>query len=231
VRIIPVLDILGGHVVRGVGGRRDEYRPVVSSVTASTHPFTVANDLLGVTAAREVYVADLDAIRGGDRPSPAVREFVNLFPAPVWLDFGVRHAADARLVPATVRPVVGTETADGPGVAAAFRDHAAGFAVSIDLMNGKLLGRGSTWGDTANDVAAAAVGAGARTLIVLDLAAVGGNDGPRTLAVCRRIRDRFPDVGLLTGGGVRNREDVEGLAAVGVDGVLVASAFHDGRLP
>ena len=37
-RIIPVLDVLGGCVVRGVGGRRDEYRPIVSKLCNSREP-------------------------------------------------------------------------------------------------------------------------------------------------------------------------------------------------
>src|SRR5579872_5647704 len=41
-RIVPVLDLLGGVVVRGVGGRRREYRPVVSRLTPSCDPLDVA---------------------------------------------------------------------------------------------------------------------------------------------------------------------------------------------
>ncbi|QEL13578.1 HisA/HisF-related TIM barrel protein [Limnoglobus roseus] len=231
-RIIPVLDILGGEVVRAVGGRRDEYRPVVSRITASTLPLQVATDLLAATRATELYVADLDAIRGQhDSLSPAVVEFLNAVTVPVWLDFGVRTSADVRLVPANARPIVGTETAWDSGVASAFRHHAAGCAVSIDLFDGSLLGRWKKWGvQSPRDVlgvAAAAVAMGVPTLIVLDLASVGTGEGPRTLETCRAIRERFPKVELLTGGGVRSRADIDRLGDVGVDGVLVASALHD----
>ncbi len=235
VRIIPVLDILGGHVVRAIGGRRDEYRPVVSRVTTSTHPLQVATDLLAATRAAELYVADLDAIRGhSEGLSPAVAEFLSAITVPVWLDFGVRTSADVRLVPANARPVVGTETAWDSGVASAFRPHPAGCAVSIDLFDGSLLGRWRKWGVASPrdvlGVAAAAEAMGVPTLIVLDLASVGTGDGPRTLDACRAIRDRFPKVELLTGGGVRGRDDVTRLADVGVDGVLVASAVHDAQI-
>jgi phosphoribosylformimino-5-aminoimidazole carboxamide ribotide isomerase len=44
-RIIPVLDLMNGIVVRGIAGRRSEYRPRASRVTPSCFPVTVADDL------------------------------------------------------------------------------------------------------------------------------------------------------------------------------------------
>ena len=45
-RLIPVLDVMNGVVVRGVGGRRSEYRPIVSQLTSSTDPVEVARVLI-----------------------------------------------------------------------------------------------------------------------------------------------------------------------------------------
>ena len=44
--VIPVIDLLGGQVVRGVAGRRDEYRPIVSQIAEA-----VAKHRAGVKAA------------------------------------------------------------------------------------------------------------------------------------------------------------------------------------
>jgi phosphoribosylformimino-5-aminoimidazole carboxamide ribotide isomerase len=41
---------------------------------------------------------------------------------------------------------------------------------------------------------------------------------------------RHPEVELITGGGVRDADDLAALRQSGVAGVLVASALHDGRL-
>jgi phosphoribosylformimino-5-aminoimidazole carboxamide ribotide isomerase len=49
-------------------------------------------------------------------------------------------------------------------------------------------------------------------------------------ALLGRLRDDFPTVELVAGGGVRGREDLEQLAEVGVDGALVATALHTGAL-
>jgi phosphoribosylformimino-5-aminoimidazole carboxamide ribotide isomerase len=48
--------------------------------------------------------------------------------------------------------------------------------------------------------------------------------------LCGRIRDQFAGVEVFTGGGVRGLDDLRALEEVGVAGVLVASALHDGSL-
>ena len=71
---------------------------------------------------------------------------------------------------------------------------------------------------------------GVARLIVLDLAAVGVGQGSKTLELCERLRAASGELEIVTGGGVRNAEDLRELAAAGVDGVLIASALHDGRV-
>jgi phosphoribosylformimino-5-aminoimidazole carboxamide ribotide isomerase len=265
-RIIPVLDVLGGHVVRAVGGRRSEYRPIVSRVTNSTEPLHVARDLLAVTGAKELYVADLDAIRGGEL-SEATRTLLNAIDVPVWLDGGfsrerwpqVRRsggmptalggkdfASNANTIPTqsrgnatpdtrtweplqlpeSVRPVVGFESVESPDMLS------ESCTFSLDLWNGELFGPWSSWGVASSrdlfGVLDRVVAMGVNKLIVLDLTAVGTNDGPSTLPLCQQIRQRFPMLELLTGGGVRGASDLAQLGEVGVDGVLIASAIHDG---
>jgi phosphoribosylformimino-5-aminoimidazole carboxamide ribotide isomerase len=64
---------------------------------------------------------------------------------------------------------------------------------------------------------------------VIDLARVGTGDGIDIRQVAR-IRDAAPHATLLAGGGVRGVDDLARLADVGCDGVLVATALHDGRI-
>ena len=49
-KILPVIDLMGGQVVRGVAGRRDQYRPVVSRLTPSSAPLDVAGQLAAAPA-------------------------------------------------------------------------------------------------------------------------------------------------------------------------------------
>ncbi len=252
-----MLDVMNGTVVRAVGGRRSEYRPVVSRLTDSTEPLTVAKALLAATGVSELYVADLDAILGEPEPQGSwVRSGgasfqlavarCNLAPlgwlAPaalagrvhqeitVWLDIGLRDASEtihlARF--RNVRPVIASETFGG----SASHDELLRLrpAVSIDLRNGELLSASSDI-TSPHELAERMHTAGYRTFLLLDLARVGMNAGPGTEPLCGELRRRYPDIELLVGGGVRNRDDMRRLEDAGADGVLVASALHDGTLP
>lgn len=236
-RLIPVLDVMNGQVVRAVGGQRDRYRPVVSKLTSATDVSTVAEALMAACGVRELYVADLDAIRFDCRPSSAVNDLLELARYPVWIDAGMSGGKDIDVLPYSrdVRPVIGSETAGAPPtLVRAVRMAPAPVAFSVDLRGGELMGDWAAWGSRdSRDVLAVvrtAVGQGAKAIIVLDLARVGTGSGSGTEPLLRAIRGEFPDVDLLAGGGVRTWEDVERLGEAGATGVLVASALHDGTL-
>jgi phosphoribosylformimino-5-aminoimidazole carboxamide ribotide isomerase len=99
---------------------------------------------------------------------------------------------------------------------------------SIDLKHGEPLGRldGLPATDTGS-LAVSLINRGCRRLIVLDLAAVGTESGPVTLDLCRSIREVSSETRLITGGGVRNGEDLKSLARAGVDDVMMATALHN----
>ena len=62
--IIPVIDVMGGVVVRARMGQRAQYRPIVTPLSATSDPVDVARGLLSIHAFKTLYVADLDAIAG-----------------------------------------------------------------------------------------------------------------------------------------------------------------------
>ena len=239
-RVIPVIDVMGGQVVRAVGGRRDEYRPVLSRLTESTDPASLARALIDATGAAELYVADLDAIRGHPTRdlNRAALESLSRLPHPVWVDAGLRDEFDevALLQAGISRFVIGTETAAGCKVVGRLAAMSGGdrVALSLDLRGGEWVGNGRTWGERLDEalprVVAFATGVGITRLIVLDLVAVGEGGGPMTGDVCRRIKACGASVEVWTGGGVRDWDDVRRLEDAGADAVLVASALHDGTL-
>ncbi|HEV7223801.1 MAG TPA: hypothetical protein VGN42_13930, partial [Pirellulales bacterium] len=59
-QMIPVIDLMGGLVVRGVGGRRHEYRPIESRLCAGANPAAIARALREQFAIDEIYLAELD---------------------------------------------------------------------------------------------------------------------------------------------------------------------------
>lgn len=238
-RLIPVLDVMGGVVVRAVGGRRDEYRPIESKLTRSCDPLDVAAALAGATGSRELYAADLDSITGRGNSLPILRRIVEKLGIEVWTDFGYRTYDDAAKIPNEwvpgVNPVIGSETVRGPGELALAAVHFMPFiAFSIDLRNGRPVYDVTDWscalGDESDPVTGLAAAAGTPFLMLIDLARVGEAGGPGTELLCRAIKDRRPDVELIAGGGVRSWDDVDRLGEAGADGVLVSSALHDGSL-
>jgi phosphoribosylformimino-5-aminoimidazole carboxamide ribotide isomerase len=233
-RIIPVLDLLGGVVVRGVAGRRHEYRPIVSRLTPSCEPRQVARALREGFGFTDFYLADLDAI-GGGTPALDVYEELRSLGCRLWVDAGMRDAdMVAPLASAGVeRFVLGLETIRGPEVAASVcRDFGSGrVAFSLDLNEGRPLGDLSRWErPDAWSIASQALTVGIRTVLVLDLARVGTGAGTGTQDLCAELAAAHPDIDVIAGGGVRDGGDIRRLQSTGVRGVLVASALHDGRL-
>lgn len=235
--ILPVLDLLGGHVVHAVGGRRHEYRPVVSCLTASAGPADLAAAMIDLCGPF-IYVADLDAILGTGSNAVVIDRIAERVTGFVYCDAGLRTAADWDRLPVrrNVFPVWGSETAAGP--AALPRRRLSVF--SVDLRGGRLLGDWAAWyGDGVTDdeavVEMAVTGqqrTGAHMVILLDLASVGRGQGPAALPHVPAVRAALPsDVTLAVGGGVRDRDDLKRLADAGADAALVATALHSGALP
>src|SRR4051794_41521781 len=113
-RLIPVLDVMNGVVVRGIGGRRSEYQPIVGRLTSSTDPVEVARALVDTFRPAELYLADLDAIAGA-APAVVVYEAIRELGVRLWVDSGVHDGPGAERVAAAGCDVIaGLETVPGP---------------------------------------------------------------------------------------------------------------------
>jgi len=233
-RIIPVIDVMDGQAVRAIGGRRELYAPVQSKLTDSTEPMAVARAMLAAAQVDELYVADIDAIQGHRPRLGWVKELTD-GGTRVMVDSGVKTAADAiPIVAAGAAVVVGTETLlrfdELHALVRAWEPDRV--HLSIDMRNGRVLGNENAWGATADaaSVIDQCLPLGINRFLVLELARVGTGVGPGTVELCRQLRQRFSNIELLAGGGVRNRTDVDQLIAAGASGVLTASALHDGEI-
>ena len=237
-QIIPVIDLMGGVVVRGVAGRRHEYRPIESRLCGSATPAAIGAALQARFGFREAYVADLDAIAGAD-PAWKIYEALAACGLALRIDAGVATADRARRIAEfhagklCSAVVVGLESLSSP---LALEEMLATLgperlAFSLDLKSGAPLVAARQWqGLDALAIAGRALRLGVRRLIVLDLAQVGMSQGVGTESLCRCLRQLDGGIEIIAGGGVRGAEDLKSLAAAGCDGALVASALHDERL-
>lgn len=235
--ILPVIDLLGGQVVRGVAGQRQNYRPVESILTPLATPAAVAAAFAEKLKFTHAYIADLDAI-AGQQPAWGDYRAIAAAGLRLWVDAGVdaaqracelyAHAGDG-----LARVVLGLETLSGPQqlLHIARQIDPRHLAFSLDLRDGRPLSDSPAWaGMSPLEIAASAYDSGIRNLIILDLARVGVGEGTGTLLLCREIHEHFPDIQLVAGGGVRNVDDLRVLSQSGASAALVASALHDGRI-
>lgn len=231
--ILPVLDVQKGVVVHAVAGERASYRPLSSRWTPSTQPLEVARALRQRFGFESFYLADLDALQGAGEPSWPLYRSLAGDGFRLLVDAGVRAEPMARrMAAAPVHSVaVALETLsrpeDLPDILQALGSERLVF--SLDLKRGRAFGGPEEWrGREAAAIAREVLDAGVRRLIVLDLAAVGTGTGCPTQPLVRQIKSEFPEVKVITGGGVRGVEDLRALRRAGADAALVSTALHQG---
>jgi phosphoribosylformimino-5-aminoimidazole carboxamide ribotide isomerase len=239
VKVIPVIDLKDGVVVRGVAGRRELYRPIQSLLDCEATPRSVADAFVRHFKFDVVYIADLDAISGSE-PNWEAYDAIATAGLRLIIDAGINSVdsvtrfMDRSLATGWCRGViVGLESLQSERELVGIRD-AIGTeraVFSLDLKNGKPLTNLPSWRESEPiQLVDAAVNAGFERLIVLDLASVGGGKGVSVRSLCALVRSRHPQLELTSGGGVRGVSDIEELAAAGCDAALVASALHNGQL-
>jgi phosphoribosylformimino-5-aminoimidazole carboxamide ribotide isomerase len=242
-QVIPVIDLKAGVVVRGIAGRREEYRPLLSSQLCSTaFPGDVARGFVRAFGFRTAYVADLDAISGAE-PDWAAYEAIHAAGLSLWIDAGVGARERALQIAGVIQNarygvdqiVLGLESLQDPSLLPDMLRlfGPARVIFSLDLHAGKPLTSIPQWlARSPREIAAEVIAAGVEAVLVLDLAAVGVKAGPamHTLELARWLRREHPQCRLIGGGGARNAADLEQLGDAGFSAALVASALHDGRL-
>lgn len=212
-----------GRVVHARRGARDTYRPVASRLTPSADPIDVAAALLGRFPFDALYVADLDAILGrGDNLAAVAALRARHGDTEIWLDAGVAGAGRLRQLYAEALgvPVIGSESQSGIDVLEAVAALGAEAILSLDFKAGRLLGPAALLEQIA---------LWPRRVIVLDLDRVGSGLGP-DLDLLARVGALAPRARVYAGGGVRDARDLDALARAGAEGVLLASALHDGSV-
>ena len=219
-------------MVQGLRGDRQHYHAVRSGLVAGSNPVAIADALCRECGGKAVYVADLDALEGRGDQREVIRELREDLGAEPWVDAGVSDSAAAsRLLEAgAARIIVGTETLTDIDSLRTIRMvlPAAQLLVSVDMDDHGVLSRCS---ELSGRPPLAAIDLLANEevteVILLALRHVGTGAGP-DLETLRAVRGAFPDLRLITGGGVRTAEDLRALAEAGADGVLLATALHRG---
>jgi HisA/HisF family protein len=219
---IPVIDLMGGRVVRARMGDRASYQPLESSLSRTSDPVAVVNGLLSVYPFSTLYAADLDAIQSDGDNLPALRRIRAEFPAlQLWVDNGATHpAALEALIGANLgTPVIGSES-QRDGALVGRHSGSARIVLSLDFRGDAFQGPGQILAEPA---------LWPRRIIVMTLARVGSSAGP-DLARFAAIQSIAGGRKLYAAGGVRDATDLSALKAAGASGALIATALHERRI-
>jgi phosphoribosylformimino-5-aminoimidazole carboxamide ribotide isomerase len=219
---IPVIDLMGGQVVRAQRGQRDHYQPLVSKLCASSEPLEVVRGLLALHPFRILYIADLDAIRRRNHHLQTVAKLRDAYPQlNIWVDAGFGNIASCIPWQALdIYSVIGSESqTDVAGTSGLFehlgRDRAI---LSLDSLRGQFKGPLSLLEDAS---------LWPSRVVAMNLDRVGSHAGP-DIELLQKLQQQSSVTNVYAAGGVRTGADLQALADKGIAGALIASALHDG---
>ena len=215
------MDVLDGRAVRLTQGDYDRV-----SIDAGD-PLELVRQAARL-APPFVHVVALGAARDGGPPLELARAVVEAAsPVPVQLGGGVRSVADVEALreAGVARVMIGT-AAFGEIPLEAFGD----VVVAVDVKDGVVRTRG--WRDSSGLTTRAALercrAAGMTKVLCTAVDRDGTAAGP-DLELLREVRSLFAGE-ILAAGGIRDAADVEAVAALGIDGVVVGRAWLEGTI-
>lgn len=223
-KIIPVIDLLDAHVVRGVAGNRSQYLPIKSPLCATSRPNDLVTAFLHIAPFDTIYIADLNALEKNGDSTRVITSLMQTFPeVNFWVDagFDTRHSLENYLSFSSFVPILASETLSS---IAQYHELAAilgsrEYILSLDhrsepLGPAELFSKPTLWPNQ---------------IIVMTLNTVGQGQGP-DFAQIAHYQALAPKKQFIAAGGVRNDSDLDRLRAQGAHAVLVASALHNGEI-
>lgn len=225
--VIPAIDLRHGKVVQLVGGDPDAV-----AVEAERTPLEQATAWREAGATR-LHVVDLDAALGGDRQWHHVTRILQAG-LPVQFGGGVRSMLDVqKLLQSGVQQViVGTQGVQNPAwvreLAVLWPDRVV---LAVDARGRDVQVKGWTEGTgiDAVDLVRSLDGSGLGGFLYTDVSREGRLEGIET-SVVRELRDAAPDTRLIVSGGVTDMDDLQMLADLGVDAVVLGMSVYTGRI-
>jgi phosphoribosylformimino-5-aminoimidazole carboxamide ribotide isomerase len=219
--IIPVIDLLDGHVVHARRGDRSNYRPIHSILRNGSEPLSIIDGLLELYPFKQIYIADINAIQKRCSHERLILEIKDKHPdLKIWLDAAIQNLVTVQSWNQNgIFCVIGSESLTSietyDAIARSLKHR---FALSLDFMRGHFLGpqtllqNPDLW---------------PQDVIAMNLDRVGSEQGPDIQLLASLISK---SASVYAAGGVRHQADLQSLADIGVKGTLVASAIHLGHI-
>ena len=223
--IIPVLDLMSAMAVSGKSGHRETYQPLKSVYSSSPDPVEIASGLKR-QGARQIYVADLDAIEKKGSNLELVQKINHILP--VMLDWGVKDFKSFEFaLNFAHKIIVATETLNSlDELQTIFKKFPQNrIVVSVDIKNGNLLSK--EMDISLESFKNYLIDINPSQIILLDISQVGTEKGFN-----KDLIDEFADFkdSLILGGGIVPSQ-IKSLNENGIKKALIGSALHKGEIP
>jgi len=222
--VIPAVDMKDGECVQLVQGKEG---------TAKSYGDPVESARRWVDeGAERLHVVDLDgAIEGERRNAHHVQRIVEETRVSVQVGGGVRSVEDAKTLfeAGADRVVMGTAAMENPPLVGRVAEHGE-VVVSLDAREGEVVVEGWKEGAGVSPVEAARrfENVGASAFLFTNVDDEGLLEGVSVEPVEELVE--AVDVPVIASGGVTTPEDVSALRETGAAGVVIGTAFYEGRM-
>lgn len=218
--VVPTIEIRAGDVVDSRLTVGDLVAPLVTPIAASCAPVDVVEGLLRIFPFRRMHLLDRDALDGAPAQVYTTASLETRFPdVEFWVDNGASDEAAVRAWLEHRRSllVLGSQTQTDGRLVAHYAPTER-IVLSLDY-------RGEA-GAGAADIFEQPAFWPTRVLVVTPARIGAGPDVPKLRAVKACAGDRA----IYAGTGVRDARDLAALEDAGIEGGLVSSALHEGRI-
>lgn len=225
--IIPAIDLKGGRCVRLYQG--DFARETVFS----DDPAEVALRWQSQGAQR-LHVVDLDGARlGQPQNRQAIEAILRAVNIPLQLGGGIRRpeTVEDMLGLGIGRVILGTAAVEEPQMLQELcRRFDQAIVVGLDAWDGRVAIQGWLKGTDipAAELARRLASLGVKRLIYTDIGRDGTLAGPNLEAIAKLVQDI--SLPVIASGGVSTLAHIEGLAGLGVEGVIIGRALYTGDI-
>ena len=228
--IFPAIDLMGGECVRLLRGDFD------AKTTYSNDPFEMARQF-EAEGAEWLHVVDLDGARDGERAHAAVvSDITEQTSLKVQNGGGIRTDEDveAMLGAGVERVVVGSLCVTEPETVRGWMDSYGSekIVVALDVRVENDMPRPAVrgWTETTDESLWDVMKwfPEMKTVLITDISR-DGMMGGGNLGLYRDVTTWFPNVDLITSGGVGSLDDVARLKLLEPHGIIIGKALYEGR--
>ncbi|MBI5223243.1 1-(5-phosphoribosyl)-5-((5-phosphoribosylamino)methylideneamino)imidazole-4-carboxamide isomerase [Candidatus Micrarchaeota archaeon] len=217
-QVIPAIDLMGGQCVRLVKGEKQ------NKIEYAISPYEMAKSYLEY-GAKLIHIVDLDGAFTGQMTNlPIISKLASEYP--IQVGGGIRNEERIRelLLLGVKRVVVSSLLLKNQELATELKTKYKGKLVgSFDFKNGRLAYAGWT---KESELKFNEVVAGLDEIVVTDTNKDGTFEGPN-LELLSSLRASYPNIKIISAGGVKDESDLAALEGIGIDGVIIGRGFFE----